>query len=68
MGREMKTNIKSQKKCETTVENDDESIIIWQEDGYDAEEPDLVMLFNAKMARKFIKAIRKSAEELGWEV
>ncbi len=41
------------------VENDAEDISIWQGE-------DFVMLFNAKMARKFIKAIRASMEDLGW--
>jgi len=41
------------------VENDAEDISIWQGE-------DLVMLFNAKMARKFIKAIKASMKELNW--
>lgn len=43
------------------VENDAEDIQIYQEES-------LVMIFNARQARKVIKAIRKAAKELGWEV
>lgn len=48
-------------KMRITVENDAENIQIYQE-------ADMVMIFNERMARKFIKAIKKSAKELGWEV
>jgi hypothetical protein len=45
-----------------TVETDgEESICIWQEE-------DLVMLFNERMARKTIRALKKAAKEFGWEV
>lgn len=43
------------------VENDAEDIQIFQEES-------MVMIFNGRQARKVIKAIRKSAKELGWEV
>lgn len=65
MGNVMK--LKTDNDVQTSVENDDESIMIWQSDD-PRQDRDLVMLFNAKMARKFIKAIRESAKELGWEV
>ncbi len=58
----MKTIIKAEdvKMC-ISVENDAEDIQIFQEN-------DMVMIFNERMARKFIKAVKKSAKELGWEV
>jgi hypothetical protein len=63
----MKTKIKSSDGCNTYVENDcGDDITIWQSD--EGEEKDMVVIFDAKMARKMIKAIRKAAEELGWEV
>lgn len=43
------------------VENDAEDIQIYQEES-------MVMIFNARQARKVIKAIKKAAKELGWEV
>lgn len=43
------------------VENDVEDIQIYQEES-------MVMIFSERQARKVIKAIRKSAKELGWEV
>jgi hypothetical protein len=58
----MRTVVKSKGGEENLiVENDAEDISLWQGG-------DLLMIFNAKMARKTIKAIRKSAEQLGWEV
>jgi hypothetical protein len=63
----MKTNLKAAAGCGTLVENDAESILIYQQDG-DHGEDDMVMLFDEKFARKFVKAIRKSAKELGWRV
>jgi len=64
----MKIKVKSAGDCETSVENDGENITIWQEDEEEIGVKDMVMLFDAKMARKFIKAIRKNGKELGWEV
>jgi hypothetical protein len=51
----------SDKSQNILVENDAEDIQIFQEDS-------MVMIFNERQARKIIKAIRKSAEELGWKV
>jgi hypothetical protein len=51
----------SDKSQNILVENDAEDIQIFQEDS-------MVMIFNERQARKIIKAIRKSAKELGWEV
>ena len=58
----MQTIIKSDGDKENIrVQNDAEDIAIYQE-------RDLVMIFNERLARKFIKAVKKSAKELGWEV
>jgi hypothetical protein len=51
----------SDKSQNILVENDAEDIQIFQEDS-------MVMIFNERQARKVIKAIRKSAKELGWKV
>ena len=51
----------SDKRQNILVENDAEDIQIFQEDS-------MVMIFNERQARKIIKAIRKSAIELGWKV
>jgi hypothetical protein len=51
----------SDKRQNILVENDAEDIQIFQEDS-------MVMIFNERQARKIIKAIRKSAKELGWKV
>jgi len=64
----MKIKVESANGCKTTVESDGEDITIWQEDGEGDEERDMVMLFDAEMTRKFIKAIKEHAEGLGWEV
>jgi hypothetical protein len=57
----MRKVVKSPKEQEDLiVENDAEDISLWQGE-------DLIMLFDAKMARKAIKAIKKSMRELGWE-
>ena len=63
----MKTRVKSPMGCETVVENDAETITIRQSEE-EFGENDMVMMFDEKFARKLIKAIRKSAKELGWEV
>lgn len=58
----MQTIVRSEDvEMRITVENDAENIQIYQE-------ADMVMIFNERMARKFIKAIKKSAKELGWDV
>lgn len=44
-----------------SVDTDDEDISIWQGD-------DLIMMFDAQMARKVIKAIKKGAKHLGWDL
>lgn len=51
----------SEKSQNILVENDAEDIQIFQEDS-------MVMIFNERQARRVIKAIRKAAKELGWEV
>ena len=48
-----------------TIETDVDSICIWQ-DG--EEDKQLIMLFNERMARKTIKALKKAAKKMGWEV
>ena len=63
----MKVSLKKYGGIKTSVENDVGSIMIFQNDAIKTED-DLVMIFNAKMARKMIKAIRKAAKENGWEV
>ena len=63
----MEVKLKPYGGVETSVDRDAESIMIWQKDDLVSPE-DFVMLFNAKMARKLIKAIKKQAKELGWEV
>lgn len=63
----MKVSLKKYGGIKTSVENDVGSIMIFQNDAIKTED-DLVMIFNANMARKMIKAIRKAAKENGWEV
>jgi hypothetical protein len=56
----MKTKIKCNFGSEDiVVDVDAENISIWQK-------ADLIMLFDAKMARKFVKAIKKGMRELNW--
>jgi hypothetical protein len=56
----MKTKVKCNCGSEhIVVESDAENISIWQKE-------DLIMLFDAKMARKFVKAIKAAMDDLGW--
>lgn len=58
----MKIKVKCNSGSEDiVVDVDAENISLWQKE-------DLVMLFDAKMARETIKAIRKASKKLGWEV
>lgn len=54
---------KGVKDCAIGVEamGSDFCINLWQDE-------DFIMLMNERQARKVVKAIRKAAEELGWEV
>jgi hypothetical protein len=62
----MKTKVGNHTGCKTHVQSNAEHITIWQSD--EGEEKDMVVIFDAKMARKMIKAIRKAAKEIGWDI
>lgn len=56
------------------IKHEDPSLCILVESGYEDKSigitqwEDFVMLMNERQTRKVVKAIRKAAKKLGWEV